>query len=93
MFLGNDLKQKKKVAIKVLLPIRTEKIKREYHLAKSLNHPNIVKLLDVVRCPHLKTASFVFEYFEHDDFRELYPRLELEDIKIYMKQLLSVLGF
>lgn len=30
------------------------------------------------------------EYFENEDFLTLYPRLDLNDIRIYMKQLLEV---
>ena len=87
---GTNQKNGKKVAIKVLLPIRKEKIKREYHILKSLNHPNIIKLEDMLKCPHQRTTSMVFEEFTHTDFRELYPTLKLNEIKLYMKQLLSV---
>lgn len=90
VFQGTDLTTKKKVAIKVLLPIKKEKIKREYQISKSLHHPHIIKLTDAVCCPYMKTASLVFEYFEHVDFRELYPTLTLPDIRTYMKQLLQV---
>ena len=76
--------------IKVLLPIKPTKIKREYHIMRTLKHPNIIKVLDVVRCSHLKTASYVLEHFPHCDFRELYPKLTLADIKCYMKQLFEV---
>lgn len=51
VFEGNDKKNRKKVAIKVLLPIKPEKIKREYVIHKMLNHPNVIKLYDIVRCP------------------------------------------
>ncbi len=63
------MKSKQKVVIKVLLPIKPAKIKREYHFLKTLNHPNIIKLVDVVKCSHLRTASLVMEHFEHADFR------------------------
>ena len=57
---------------------------------KSLNHPNITKLYDIVRCPQEKQASLIFEHVEHEGFQTLYPKLTLPDIKIYMKQLLEV---
>lgn len=45
VFDGTDKRTGKRVAIKVLIPIHKEKIKREYHILKSLNHPNIGKLV------------------------------------------------
>lgn len=50
-------------------------------------------MFDIVKCSHLKTASLVLEHFDHQDFRELYPTLELADIKCYMKQLFSALDY
>lgn len=79
------------MAIKVLLPIKPSKIKREYHILTKLNHPSVVKILDIVRCSHLRTASLVLEYFPHQDFRELYQRLSLKDIKFYGRQLFEVI--
>lgn len=51
VFEANDKKHRRNVAIKVLLPIKPDKIKREYLIHKMLNHPNIIKLHDIVRCP------------------------------------------
>lgn len=87
---GTDKTNNKPVAIKVLLPIRKDKIRREYHLLKQLDHPNIIKLKDIVKCSHLRTTTLVMEYFPHQDFRELYPTLSLSDIKRYMAQLFKV---
>lgn len=93
VFEGHNTKTKEKVAIKVLLPIKPSKIKREYHILKHLSHPNIIRILDVVKCPHLRTASLVLEHFPHVDFRELYPRLGLDDIREYTRQLLEGLDY
>lgn len=65
VFQGTNSKNKEKVVIKVLLPIKPLKIKREYHFLSTLKHPNIIKLVDVVKCSHLRTASLVMEMFEH----------------------------
>lgn len=46
-----------------------------------------------MQCPYLKTTSFIFQYYPHVDFRELYPTLSLADIKIYMKQLFKGLHY
>jgi serine/threonine protein kinase len=42
---GTDRRTNARVAIKVLVPIRKEKIKREYQIMRSLDHPNIAKLI------------------------------------------------
>jgi serine/threonine protein kinase len=42
---GTDKRNNRRVAIKVLVPIRKEKIKREYQILRSLNHPHIAKLI------------------------------------------------
>ncbi len=90
VFEGTEKSTGKRVAIKVLIPIRKDKIKREYHIHSSLNHPNVGKMVGIVQCPYLKTTSFIFEYCPHVDFRELYPALTLADIKNYAKQLFKV---
>lgn len=91
VFQGTNIKNKQIVVLKILLPIKPSKIKREYHITKQLNHPNIIGLVDIVRCPHLRTATLVFEHFPHEDFRSLYPKLTLPDIRHYSRQLLQVI--
>lgn len=49
--------------IKILKPVRTEKIYRETKILQTLfGGPNIVRLFDVVKCPTSKTPSLIFEY-------------------------------
>lgn len=59
VFEGRNIKDKQPVAIKVLLPIKPSKIKREFHIMRQLNHPSIIRVLDIVKCPHLRSASLV----------------------------------
>jgi serine/threonine protein kinase len=87
---GTDQRTNTRVAIKVLVPIRKEKIKREYQILRSLNHPNIAKLIEIVQCPYLRQTSFIEEYVPHVDFRKLINSLTLSDIRLYMEQLLKV---
>lgn len=77
----------------MLLPIQKDKIRREYHFLKHLDHPNIAKLKDIVKCDNLRTTSLVFELCPQQDFRELYPTLNLKDIKLYMGQLFNALDY
>jgi len=51
VYLANDLKHDRKVALKVLLPelalaVRTERFFREIHIAAKLSHPHILTLID-----------------------------------------------
>ena len=59
-------------------------------MMQQLSHPGIPKLLDVVRCEHMRTASLVLEHVPHVDWRELYPTLKIDDIRHYIRQLLEV---
>lgn len=43
--------------------------------------------------PTNKTPSLVLEYVEADEFRDLYPKLTMEDIQIYILQILIGLDF
>ena len=78
------------VAIKILRAINTSKIKRELFVTNRLHHPNIVKLLGMLRCSEAKTASIVLEFVPHQDFRIIYPTFNTVDIKHYMRSLFSV---
>lgn len=73
--------------------VRTQ-IKREIKILQNLcGGPNVVKLLDIVRDPHSKTPSLVFEYINNTDFKTLYPRLTDYDIRFYIMELLKALDF
>ncbi|KAA6390635.1 MAG: putative Casein kinase II subunit alpha [Streblomastix strix] len=55
--------------------------------------PNIVRLIDIIRDADSRLYSFVFEEVENIDFKELYPSLNLFEIKYYLYQLLKSLEF
>lgn len=94
VFLGWDCEQRKQVVIKVLKPVKKKKILRELKVLQNLQGgPNIVQLLDIVRDPHSKTPSFIFEHVNATDFRTLYPSLTDLDIRFYIFELLKGLDF
>ena len=93
VFEGVDVRNKQKVAIKVLKPIKKEKIKREYYMLTNINHPNIVKILDTVRDPYTKTASFVMELVPTLDFKTAFPKFSIQDVKFYTRELFKVLDY
>lgn len=91
---GINIVNDKYVIIKVIKPVKYSKIRREVTILNILkSHPNIVKLLDVIVDNSSRTPSFVFEKINHLDFRILYPKLALHDIKYYMYCLLKGLSY
>lgn len=94
VFLGVDLTSGLKVVIKVLKPVKRKKIKREISILSNLvKGPNIIKLLDIVREPQLKTPALIFEHINNIDFRTLYPTFSDIDIRYYMYELLKALDY
>ena len=89
VFEGNLISNKQKCVIKILKPIRNEKILREIKVLQNLSgQKNIIKLLDVTSNPELKTPSLIFEHVENIPFRDLYPKLNEMDICYYVDQIL-----
>lgn len=93
VFEGVDVRNKQKVAIKALKPIRKERIKREFFMLSSLSHANIAQLRDVVRDPLTKTASFVLELAPSEDFKLAFPKFSYEDIRNYTRELFRTLDY
>jgi casein kinase II subunit alpha len=46
--------------------------------------------MDVVRDPHSKTPSLIFEFVNNTDFKILYPTLSDYDVRYYIYELLKV---
>lgn len=85
--------KEKKIVIKVLKPIKTSKINREILVMKNLDHPNILKLRDVVRDDSSGMFSLIFNYIEHQDPIEVFKKSasDPEVFKCYMKQLMTAI--
>eukprot|EP00954_Amorphochlora_amoebiformis_P003577 276242-Amorphochlora_amoeboformis.AAC.2 len=83
-----------KIVIKILKPVRKEKIKREIKILQNLkNGTNIIQLIQCVKDPQSKVPSLIFEHVDAKDFKVLYPTLKLVDIKYYMYELLKALDY
>lgn len=94
VFKGHNIKTDQPCVIKILKPVRKKKIKREIKILQNLcGGPNIIKLLDVVRDPHSKTPSLIFEWVNNIDFRKLYPTFNDYDVRYYTFELLIALDF
>ncbi|KAK8663867.1 hypothetical protein V6N13_083672 [Hibiscus sabdariffa] len=94
VFEGINVNNNERCIIKILKPVKKKKIKREIKILQNLcGGPNIVKLLDIVRDPHSKTPSLIFEYVNSTDFKVLYPTLTDYDIRYYIYELLKALDY
>jgi len=93
-FEGMHLTNAQKCCIKILKPIRKNKIKREIKILQNLsNGPNIVKLYDTVKDDVSKTTSLIFEYVNNTDHRVLFPEFTDFDCKFYLYETLKALDF
>lgn len=91
---GINSHNNQKCVIKILKPVRKEKIYREIKILQTLfGGPNIVKLFDVVRDPVSKTPSLVYELIPSIESKVLFQRLSDFDIRLYLFKLLEALDY
>jgi casein kinase II subunit alpha len=94
VFEGVNVLTGRMCAIKVLRPVRKKKLQRELKILEGIDGgPNIVTLYDIVRDSDSHLYSFVYEEVDNDDFKELYPKLKLHEIRYYLYQILKALDF
>ncbi|CDW86640.1 UNKNOWN [Stylonychia lemnae] len=91
---GACLLNNQKCVVKILKPVRTEKIFREIKILQTLfGGPNIVKLYDVTKDPSSKTPSLIYEYIPNIESKILFQKLTDTDIRIYLYKLLEALDY
>jgi casein kinase II subunit alpha len=81
--------------LKINEPEYPEYIKREIAILKKLDHPNIIKLYDVVKDPTTGFPTLVLEHVETGelDQDELFESFEEKDIQLYMYKILQALDY
>lgn len=80
--------------IKILKPVRTEKINREIKILQTLfGGPNIVKLFDVIKDPVSKTPSLVYEFIPSIESKVLFQKLSDLEIRLYLYKTLEALDY
>lgn len=80
--------------IKILKPVRQEKIFRETKILQTLyGGPNIVKLYDVLRDQATKTPCLVFEYIPNIETKQLNYQFDHMDIRLYTYKILQALEY
>jgi len=94
VFEGVHVESNSQCVIKILKPVKKQKLQREVKILKNLvGGTNIIHLLDTVRDPVSKTNSLVFEHVENADFKVLFPTFTAHDIAYYIYELLKALDF
>jgi len=94
VFLGYCKSNNQKTVIKVLKPVKAEKIYREIKILQTLyGGPNIIKLCDLIKEPKSKTPCFIYEYMPHTETKRLSPELTDTDVRIYIYKILEALEF
>ncbi|KAG8249582.1 casein kinase II subunit alpha [Homalodisca vitripennis] len=94
VFEAMDLTNDEKCVVKILKPIKKNKIKREIKVLKNLQGGmNIIYLLAAVKDPITQTPALVFEYVSNTDFKQLCQSLTDFDIRFYLFELLKALDF
>lgn len=85
---------KQKCVVKILKPVRTEKIYREVKILQTLfGGPHIVKLYDVAYSTEMKTPCLIYEYIQSVETKVLLRSLKSSDIKVYMRKLLEAIEY
>jgi cell division control protein 7 len=68
-----------------------DRIVKEVNWLRSLDHPNIVRLLGLFR--EDDQATLILNYISHVPFRDLLPQLKGDILKHYLRGLLSALAY
>jgi len=93
----NTLDNKQYAVKEVIIDKKSVKsnVKREFLVLKKLNHPNIVKLYDLIVDTSYNNIYFVFDYFPKGDFAKFLDNKPLKEkyCKKYAKQLADGLRY
>ena len=94
VFQGVNVENNQPCVIKILKPVRQEKIFRETKILQTLyGGPNIVKLYDVLRDQATKTPCLVFEYIPNIETKQINYQLNHMDIRLYTYKILQALEY
>ncbi|OMJ84239.1 hypothetical protein SteCoe_14658 [Stentor coeruleus] len=91
---GLNMSTQDKIVIKILKPIKRSKILREIKTMRTLeSYPNIPKLFDIIKDNNTKTAALIMEHCKSQDMISLFSKLDENDIKFYLYEILKTLDF
>jgi casein kinase II subunit alpha len=95
VYQGANANNEEKCVIKILKPVKIEKIYREIKILETLyGGPNIIKLYDILKETVSKTPCFVYEYMPNIiETKKLIPSLSDHDNRLYLYKLLMALDY
>ena len=94
VFAGHQISTKLPVVVKVLKPVRPEKINREITILELLRQgPNISHLLDIVTDPDSGSISLILNYSDNHDVKTLFGKMTAKDISIYVYGVLKAIKY
>eukprot|EP00877_Chromochloris_zofingiensis_P009371 jgi/Chrzof1/4688/Cz14g22250.t1 len=94
VFEGLNLKTQERCVIKIMRPVKEQRLKREIKILRHVSGgPNIITLYEVVRDPDTKTPCFVFDYVDAMPLKDLQAVVTDLDVRSYMYQLLAALNY
>lgn len=94
VFLGYCKANNSKCVIKVLKPVKAEKIYREIKILQTLyGGPNVIKLVDLIKEQKQKIPCFIYEYMNHTETKVLARTLNDFDVRLYIFKILEALEF
>ena len=91
---GCNINNGQKCIIKILKPVKVEKIYREVKILQTLfGGPNIVRLYDILRDPVSKTPCFVYEYMPTVETKILIKTMNDFYNRLYLYKILEALDY
>lgn len=93
---GINSEDNNRIVVKILKPVKDEKIRREIKILEALKGgTNIISLIQVVKDPASDTPALIMEYVDtgEEDFREMYKKFDDFDIRYYMYEILKGLDY
>ncbi|EDR30003.1 casein kinase II subunit alpha, putative [Entamoeba dispar SAW760] len=91
VFLG-VIEERYECAIKIFSSFSECTLKREVYFLSQLQHPNIVKLYDVIENEQ-QNQSIIMEYIHNTPLNQVSKKLTLKEVKILFVQLLKAVNY
>ena len=94
VFEAYDSQKEMKIVVKILKPVRKSKIMREIKILESVRGGvNCINMISVCLDNMSKSICLVFEYLSETNFKDIYLKLNDEEIRYYTYQILKALDF
>ena len=93
---GINIENNNRIVVKILKPVKEEKINREIKILQILKGgTNIIQLIDTVKDIPSDTPALIMEYVDSgfEDFREMYKTFSDYDVRYYIYEILKGLDF